>query len=132
MKTKWLIILFIFFLGVILLSLLVAQQSQKIVSLSEKEIPVTEQAENRVSSAYSPQQVPIAALPLGESGITIIKGPAIESVEKNLRVSKREDKAIVVSNTEAKNNPQSAIIKKGKQPTSQEAQEMNSRGIVLY
>ena len=141
MKIKWLIILFIFFLGVILLSLLITQQSQKSVSLFEKEISITEQTESRVPPAYSPQinQAPIVALPLVKSGITIIKAPSIEPEEKSISVSKIADKAVnnvsslnVTSSSEVQDSLQAGITKIGKRPTPKEDQEMNSSGIVLY
>ena len=53
MKIKWLVILLIFFLGVIFLSLLITQQSQKAVSLPEKEASIAEQVEAPL--AYSSQ-----------------------------------------------------------------------------
>jgi len=141
MKIKWLIILFIFFLGIILFSLWITQQSQKSVSLSGKEIPITEQAESRIPPAYLPQvrPEPIARLPLGRSRITIIKAPASEPEEKSIRASKIADEAVnnvssqnAASSIEAENNPQAGITKIGKQPTPKEAQEMNSSGIVMY
>lgn len=140
MKNKWLIILLIFFLGVILLSLLITQQSQKAISLSEKEISIEEQAENRDLSTYSPQasQPQTARLPLVKSGITVIQAPSSEPEEKSIQVPKIADKAAnnvsssnVASNTEVGVNLQAGITKSEKQPTPQEAQEMNSSGIVL-
>jgi len=141
MKIKWLIILFIFFLGVIFLSLWIAQQSQKAVSLSGKEIPITEQAESRIPPAYLPQvsPAPIARLPLVKRGITIIKAPASEPEEKSIRASKIADEAVnnvssqnVGSSIAAQDIPQAGITKIGKQPSSKESQEMNSSGIVMY
>ena len=142
MKNKALIILFVIFVTVILASLFITQQSQKVVSLSEKEILIAEQAESRISSAYSPQvrQASIAALPSSKSGITIIKAPSTELKEKSIHASKIADKASnnvsglnVASSTEAEDTLLPAgITKSGKQPTSKEAQEMNSSGIVLY
>jgi hypothetical protein len=147
MKIKWLVVLFIFFLGAILLSLLIVQQSQKVVSLSEKEITITRQAESRARSVYSPavarKKVSRAVVsPLGKSGITIIKTPSIPPEEKNNRVSKIATKAATnnvsvlkagsSTVTEVADSLQTGITKTGKQPTSQELQEMNSSGIVLY
>jgi hypothetical protein len=147
MKNKWWIILFIVFLGVIILSLLIAQQSRNIVSLSENEIQMTEQAGSRVPPAYSLPISPalIATRPLGKSGITIIKAPAIELEEKNVRAVTLADKVTnnisslnaalslnVATSNEAQDAPQAGITKMGKQPTPKEAQEMNSSGIVMY
>lgn len=142
MKIKWLIILFIFFLGVILLSLLITQQSQKAVSLSEQGISITEQVESRIPPIYSPQVRPMltAKLPLVKSGISIIKIPSIVNKgdgsffpESGSR--KREPSPLFEPSTlftETEDSSQAGITKIGKQPTPQEAQEMNSRGIVLY
>ena len=142
MKNRELIILFVIFVVAILLSLSIAQQSQKAVSLSEKETLITEQAESRAPSAYSPQvrQAPIAVLPLVKSGITIIKAPSTEPEEKSIRAFKIAAEAVnnasslnVASSSETEDSPQAAgITKIGKQPTPKEAQEMNSSGIVMY
>ena len=147
MKIKWLIVLFIFFLVVIILSLLITQENQKTASLFEKEIIITEQVENRVQAVYSVAVSPalITRLPLGGSGITIIKAPTIEQEEKSISVPKIADKAenIIASQNvapsqnvaltnEAQNAPQAGITIIGKRPTPKEAQEMNSSGIVMY
>lgn len=141
MKNKWLIILFIFFLGVILLSLLITQQSQKAVLISEKEILITEQAESRALPAYSRQlsPAPIVRLPLAKSGITIIKAPAIVPEEKSIPVPEIANKATnnissqnVAIGSEAQDSPQAGITKIGKLPPPKAAQEMNSNGIVMY
>lgn len=142
MKNKWLIALFIFFLGVIFLSLMIIQQSQKAVSLSEKEISITQQAESSISSVYSPQAklMPITRLPLVERGITIIKAPVIEPEEKSIRVLEIVDQAAntvsglnaASSSSEVQDSPQAGITKIGKRPPPEVAQEMNSSGIVMY
>jgi hypothetical protein len=145
MKNKYLIILFIFFLGAIFLSLLIVQQSQKAVSEAEKEITITGQVESRVLPAYSTRvsQTSAVSLPLAKSGITIIRVPAIELKEKSISVPKIADKAtnIIASqnvassseaSSEAQDIPQAGITKIGKRPTPKEAQEMNSSGIVMY
>ena len=79
------------------------------------------------------------ALPLGISGITVIKVSSIEPEEKSIRASKIADKASnnissqnVASSSEAKDSQQAGITKIGKQPTPKETREMNSQGIVLY
>jgi hypothetical protein len=141
MKIKWLVILFIFFLGVMFLSFWITQRSQKAVSLSEKEILITEQVESRVLSVYSPQvsPAPIVVLPAAKSGITRIKAPAIEPEEESIRAPKIAAEAVnnissqsVASGTQDQDSLQAGITKTGKQPTPQEAQEMNSSGIVMY
>lgn len=141
MKIKWLVILFIFFLGIIFLSLWITQQGQKTVSLLENKNPIVEQVESSAGSTYLLPVRPalIAVLPSGKSGITIIKAPGIESEEKSIPVSKIADKSTnnIVSqnallNTQAAKSLPAGITKIGKQPTHKEAQEMNSRGIVLY
>ena len=141
MKNKWLIVLFIFFLGVIFLSLFITRQSQKAVSLSEEEILITEQAENKVLPAYSSQlsPAPITRLPLAKSAITIIKAPAIAPQDESIRALEITDKAVnnvssqnVASSAQATDSLQVGITRIGKQPTHKEAQEMNSSGIVLY
>lgn len=124
-----------------LVSLWTTQQSQKAISLSEKEILITDQAESRIPPVYSPQVslAPIVALPSAKSGITITKAPAIEPEEKNIRASKIAAETVnnlssqnVTSSTQAEDSLQAGITKTGKQPTPQEAQEMNSNGIVMY
>ena len=141
MKNKWLIILFIFFLIVILLSLLITQQSQKAISVSDKEISIAEQTENKVLPDYSSHlsQAPIASLPLAKRGITIIESPSIASEGKSISVPKIADKATnnissqnVASSVEEQGIPQAGITKTEKQPSPKEAQEMNSSGIVMY
>jgi len=141
MKNKWLIILFIFFLGVIILSILISQESQKAVSLFENENPVVNQEANSALPVQSPQAISssIAALPLEKRGITIIKAPAIEPEEKNTRAPEVADKSTnnvssqnEVPSAETEDSLQAGITKIGKQPTPKEAQEMNSNGIVLY
>ena len=141
MKNKWLIVLFIFFLGVILLSLLITQQSQKAVSLFEEEAAITAQAESRISPAYSAQVSPASrgSLPLAQSGVTIIRSSVIDAEERSVRAFKIVDKTVdnaaslnVASSIEAQDSSQSGITKAGKRPPLKEAQEMNSNGIVLY
>jgi type II secretory pathway pseudopilin PulG len=141
MKNRALIVLLIIFVIAILLSLFITQQSQKNVALSEKEIPATEQAENKVLSAYAQQtgSVRIMALPSGRSGITIINAPSTESEGKSIHAPQVADKASnnvsgldVASSTQTEDKPQVGITRIGKQPTPKESQEMNSRGIVLY
>ena len=140
MKNKELIFLFIFFLGVVILSLLITQQSQKAVSLSEQKISIIEPAENMVLPVYSPQvsSAPITRLPLAENRITIIKASSIEPEEKNISASSVVDEALnnvssrnVGSNSEAQDVP-AGTTTIGKKPAPKEAQEMNSSGIVMY
>ena len=141
MKNKWLIVLFIFFLGVILLSLWITQQSQKAVSLSEQVIPITAQAESRISPVYLPQvsPTPIARLPLVKSGITIIKAPTIEPENTINPVAEIKEETVnnsssssVASNAKAEDGMQAGVTRIGKQPSLKESKEMNSNGIVLY
>jgi hypothetical protein len=142
MKNKWLVVLFIFFLGVIFLSLLIAQQSQKGVSLCENKIPVIAQVENRITPAYSTQVrlAPVARLPLVKSGKAIIKASStIEPAGENILAPKIAGKATnnvaspnLTSSSKAEDSPQAGITRIGKRPTSKEAQEMNSSGIVAY
>lgn len=141
MKTKGLVVLFIFFLGVIFLSLWITQQGQKTVSLLENKNPIVEQEENRAGSTYSLPLRPalIVALPSAKSGITIIKAPAMELEERSIPVSKIADKSTnnitsqnALLNTQPAKSLPAGITEIGKQPTQKEAQEMNSRGIVLY
>jgi uncharacterized membrane protein len=146
MKNKWLLILFIIFLGVIVLSLLITQQSQKALSLTEKEISIVEQTESKILSAGSSapvRQTLIKPLPLVRSGITIIKAPLSPSEEKSMHVSQTADQAAnnvsgrnlvasSASDVQAQDSLQTGITKTGKQPTPKEAQEMNSSGIILY
>ncbi|MDD5130961.1 MAG: hypothetical protein PHS66_07965 [Candidatus Omnitrophica bacterium] len=148
MKNKWLIILFMFFFGVILLSLLVAQQSQKAVAVAEKELAIIEQRENRIRPVYLPgqarQQPVLAGKPLAaRSGITIINASTITAEEKNSNFPKVADKSANHINSQASQNIastaevaqdslQTGITKTGKQPTPEKAREMNSSGIVLY
>jgi hypothetical protein len=143
MKNRDLIILFVIFVIVILLSLVITRQSQKAVPLSEKEILTVEQAENQALSAYS-RQVSPAPLPLVKSGITIISAPVNTVQANNLQFPKVADQASnnisgqnasgqsVASSTEAEDTLPAGITRIGKQPTPKEAKEMNSRGIVLY
>lgn len=143
MKIKWLIGLLIFFLGVIFLSLLVSRESQRVVSLSEKEISITEQMARTISPGrYSPQATlnSTARTPLVKSGITIIKSPVSGAQENNVRstakieaenaISKASMNIVPVS--QAQDSPQTGITRVGKRPTTQEAEEMDSKGIVLY
>jgi hypothetical protein len=142
MKNRDLIILFVVFGIVILFSLLITQQSQKVVSLSEKEITVIGQAENIAPMAYSAQvsSLPMETLPLARSGVTIIATPSIESEKKPLQVSEIASKganSIIASNADSNvEEPEvprpAGITEIGKRPTPKEAKEMNSSGIVMY
>jgi hypothetical protein len=137
MKIKWVVILFGFFLGVILLSLLITRQSQKSVSLVEQEIPQAAQPENRRPAVYSAQARPAAAMPGG--GITIIKAPVMERPAESTGVSAIEDKTtnkvlsqkVAANNQPGKDLPDGSVTV-GKFPSPKEAKEMNSSGIVLY
>jgi hypothetical protein len=140
MKNKELIFLFIFFLGVVILSLLITQQSQKAVSLAEQKILITEPAGSTILPVYSPQvsSAPIVKLPLAQSGITIIKASSTEPEEKSIHASNITDEAVnnessrnVGSNSQAQDVP-AATTTIGKKPAPKETQEMNSSGIVMY
>jgi len=141
MKIKWLTVLFIFFLAVILLSLAIVQESQKAAFLPENEILITKQAESSAALVYPPQARPalVAALPVGNSGITIIKAPAITPEEKNINVAETADKAAnnvfsqnIASSRQTQDLPQAGTTAIKKRPTLKETQEMNSSGIVMY
>ena len=143
MKIKWLVVLFIVFLGVIFFSLLVTQQIQDTVSLTEKEAIINNQSESHSLPNYSSPVTPVAAVAatssLGKSGITIIKAPAVEPVVNNLRVSQEASKPAinltggnVVANTVIKDSSPAGITKIGKRPDAKQAQEMNSSGVVMY
>jgi type II secretory pathway pseudopilin PulG len=140
MKNKELIIIFVIFMIVILLSLFITRQSQKAVFLSEKEASTVEQAQNQALSAYLKQASP-ASLPLIKSGITVIPTPSTALEVKKNQVPKIADQASnnisssqnVASGTEEQDAlPAAGITKIGKQPSPKEAKEMNSNGIVLY
>lgn len=143
MKNKWVVVLFVIFLGVIFFSLLITQQSQKDISLlEEKEAAITEQAESGLLSSYVPLQKKPASSArriLEKGGITVIKTPSVEPVENNTRVSKTADKTVknvsiqnVAANSEEAVIPQTGITPAGKLPSPKETQEMNSSGIVMY
>lgn len=141
MKNKWLIILFIFFLGVILLSLLITQQNQKTISLSENEIPIVQPAEDSVLPVYLHPVSPAAIirLPLVKRGATIIKVPAVDLEEKNTQSYETVNNAIhnvssqnVATSTQTQDSLPVGVTKIGKRPSPKEAQEMNSSGIVMY
>ena len=141
MKVKHLVILLIFFLGIMFVSFFVAWQSQRAVSLSEKDILLTQPANNLVLGVYPPQVISASIAPLvpGKSGITIIKSPVIEPADKISSALKIADKAInnvdsqnIASSNQAEESVSAGITKIGKQPTHKEAQEMNSSGIVMY
>jgi hypothetical protein len=141
MKIKWLVVLFIFFLGVILLSLLIVQESQKAVFVSENRNLITEQVESNIALTYPPQVrlASIAALPAVNSGISIIKSLAIDPEETSISASKIADKAAnnvssrnVVSGSQVQDIPSDGTTEIRKQPPSKVAQEMNSSGIVMY
>ena len=141
MKNKELIFLFIFFLGVVILSLLITQQSQKAVSLAEQKISITEPAGSTILPVYSPQvsSASIVKLPLAQSGITIIKASSTEPEEKSIHASNITDEAVnnessrnVGSNSQAQDIPQAGTTTIGKKPAPKETQEMNSNGIVMY
>jgi hypothetical protein len=145
MKNRWLIILFIFFLGTILLSLLITRQSQRDVFIPEKAITLADQTGAKIPVAYLSvaRKGPIMVLPLKKSGITIIKAPVISTSEEKINsVSKIAAKAAnnissldvgsAGSDMEAKDNLQTGITKTGRHPSPAEVLEMNSSGIVLY
>ncbi|HPT39574.1 MAG TPA: hypothetical protein PL125_05200 [Candidatus Omnitrophota bacterium] len=145
MNNKWLIVLFILLFSVLALSFLIIRRSQKAVVLSEQEILTVEQTANRIPPVYSAagrqasSLKPIAALPAGTRGITIVYSPSAESGGKSIPVSKSSDKYIknttssnVASNVTTKDSLPTGITKAGKQPTSKETQEMNSHGVILY
>ena len=124
-----------------LLSLLIIQQNQKIVSLPENEIPRAQPAESRVVPVYSPSVSPAAIirLPLVKRGVTVIKAPIIDSEEKNIQVHEIANNAVhnvssqnVAASTQAKDSLPVGMTKIGKRPSPKEAQEMNSSGIVMY
>jgi len=144
MKIKWLIGLLVFFLGVIFLSILVNRESQRVVSFSEKEILITEQqmAGTILPGRYSPPATlnSTARVPLVKSGITIIKSPVSVAQENSVRSAAKIETETAMSAasiniipvSRAQDSPQTGITRVGKRPTTQEAEEMDSKGIVLY
>ena len=144
MKIKWLVILFIFYIGIVLISLLFTHKNNKLTALMQKATPITEQSESAMQPFFPPAKTLVStavSLPLIKSGITIIKTPAIEP--ENAMISYVEVKEEMVNNPSSRNvslntnveddaQPQAGITKIGKQPSLKEVKEMNSNGIVLY
>jgi hypothetical protein len=143
MKNRDLIILFVIFVIAIILSFSITQQSQKALSLSEKEITENGQADNMIPSADVKQvnSSLIAALPLAERGITVVSAPVIEAKDNPLQLPNKA----VQARKSAANNPglapaeeapevlrPSGITEIGKRPTPKESQELNSSGVVMY
>jgi len=142
MKIKWLIILFIIFVGVILISLLISQQNNNITLLSEKAT-----SQNTQSIDYSPIQ-PLSITPIViprssvKSGISVIKNSQ-KKPENQIPPAQVEKDIEAVINAPPKNNSSSIATQQediqqagitiiGKHPTPKEAKEMNSAGIVMY
>jgi hypothetical protein len=142
MKNKWIVALFILFLGVILLSILIAQESQKIVSMDKQETQLSETGQNLALLQDSPgiAQASPVALPLARRGITIISSPAAGPIEEKAAVFGKREKAtnkisgVSSINTDTENYQleQAGVTRDKKQPTTSQAKEMNSRGIILY
>ena len=146
MKTKWLIILSLLFLGIIILSFLITQKNQTVV-LVENEIIITPEVEGEAGPVYLPQKslASITRISSKKSGITITKAPLAVSSAKTIPALKIADKTQnnlinqnivsnqdVVESSDVQDNPQVGITKLGKRPTPKEAQEMNSSGVVMY
>jgi hypothetical protein len=142
MKNKGLIFLFILFIGTLFLSFFITRQSLQ-VTTQQEEFPAPEQSWSIPADA--PRIAPAAQvkLPPVIRGITIIRSPAALSSENTTKLSGDKDKA---SNTisgvsggaagqadvENEQLESAGVTKTKKQPPSQEAREMNSRGIILY
>lgn len=148
MKIKWLLILFAIYIGIMLISLLFTQQDTKNVYLEQKEISTTAETINQTQLFSSPKIGKTStSLAQPKSGITIIKTPSVQTENTPKAIVERKTET-VNSNRVAENNissnlsldpkteeaspQQTGITKIGKYPSPKEAQEMNSKGIVLY
>lgn len=148
MKIKLLLIFFAIYIGIMLIGLFFTQQDGKTVYLAQKEILTTAETINQTHLFSSPKGGKISTLPAqSKSGITIIKTPSVQTqtppkvaVERktetidNNRISENNisTNLSLGSETEESNPQQTGITKMGKYPSPKEAQELNSKGIVLY
>jgi len=145
MKNKWWIVLFIFFLGVIILSLLTMRQNRQDILAPEKETVGTKRPERKVQAVavYSPsvRKARLVTSPAGKSGITITKVPVKSAAEvKNSPVSKTtsgtSSSSVSLSASsvvEIEESPLPTGVTKAEQrSSSRNTGEANSSGIVLY
>jgi hypothetical protein len=142
MKNKWWAILLVLFLVVILFSVLINRQSQRIVSLSPQEAlePATK-AETLIPAYSAPLAEPaVNPLPSVRRGITVIQPVLTNPGGEKITVPKQADKStnnLTNLNTSSPNftsaeSQTAGITKTGKIPSAKESQEMNSAGIVMY
>jgi len=145
MKTRWLVILFILYLAVVLVSLLSNQKNNKpVAQLSKQETTQIDQPESAaIEFSSQPAKAPIkiaAPLPTAKSGITIIETPMEEPGNSVSAVEINEQSQHPLSVRSASSLAeeddgilqQAGITKEGRYPPLKERKEMNSRGIVLY
>jgi len=134
MKIKGLIILSAFCIGIILIILILTKQSIETDGQPQKETAALEQ-----TISYS-QPLPPAPLNLvikstpaspDKSAITIISRPSIEP-ENEIILPNFTSYENISSNSTAEDNSHPGITKVEKYPSKKEAQEMQSKGIVLY
>ena len=139
MKTKWLVILSLIFIGIILISWLITQQNNKInTNVNNATL------ENTPAEDYPPAQSSatntLAVWPIAnKAGITIIREPrketktnpiplAEEKQEININLPSK-NQSLNSSNTDKEQSGTTIISKK---PSPEKIKEMNAAGIVLY
>lgn len=141
MKNKYLVILFILFALAVALSLFLNNQGRKADLVSEEIQKEAEALSGQVpapSFSITPQaqnQTPV--LTETKTGITVLNPPPVLQQPVATAAVPSADKAsnnvsTAPAQTENTDTAATGITEIGKRPSPKEAQEMNSRGIVLY
>lgn len=134
MTIKSLVILSAFCIGIILIVLILTKQNIETDLQPQKEMAALEQT---VSYRQPLPPAPLNSvteailMPSTKSAITIIDSPAIEP-QKQIILQAITSSGSFPTDSETESNAQPGITKAGKYPAKKEAQEMQSRGIVLY
>lgn len=131
MKLKGLIILSAFCIGIMLIILIFTKQDIKTGGQPRKETAAISYSQPLPTAPRNLIRESTPASPV-KSAITIISPPPIEPENKIILPAGFVSDENIRSNSTTEDTSQPGITKAGKYPTKKEAQEMQSKGIVMY
>lgn len=137
MKVKWLVMISLACVGIIYIFFMLTKQNIETDLQPPKETVALEQTVNYPQPPPPPAPLNLvtksaSAAPAPKSAITIISKPPALEPETEVALPSINSYQGFSSGSETGNDTQPGITKIGKQPTRKEAQEMQSKGIVLY
>lgn len=131
MRIKGLVILSAFCIGIMLIILIFIRQDIETDGQPRKETAAISYLEPLPAAPQNLIRESTPASP-AKSAITIISPPPIEPENTIILPAGFAADENIRSNSTSEDNRQPGITKAGKYPTKKEAQEMQSKGIVMY